>query len=263
MVVLRPRHQHVTSSIMMAWCGSVARDADREVLTDADIDAAGSRSPRSPPTSSVIDAQRSTKCAVSVYTNTMTRAATLIHEARRDAGLSLRALANRSDVSYTTICRIERGHIDPTTSTLRKLLNALGEDLELGRRRAIPTSELAALANAWHLDLAGEVQPDWTRLRSFVDYLTRRPQDAIAAIATKPQGSGSDFFDNLLAGMAEKISDDSGVARPAWTRRIRSLIDPWESIGTPRMRAAAATSTPPQFAARKIFIPAATLWRQN
>ncbi len=171
--------------------------------------------------------------------------------------------ADRSNVSYATICRIERGHIDPTTGTLRKLLNALGEDLEFGRRREESIPELADLADAWRLDRAGEVQPDWTRLRSFVDHLTRRPQDAIAAIAAKPQGSGSDFFDNLLAGMAEKISDDSGVARPAWTRRIRFLIDPWESIGTPRMRAAAATSTPPQFAARKIFIPAATLWRQN
>ena len=187
---------------------------------------------------------------------------TLIREAREQAGLSLRALADRSDVSFTTISRIEHGHIDPTTGTLRKLLGALGEDLELRRRPADSGSELASLAGAWSKDRSGHDQPDWTRLRAFLDHLSRRPELAAAAIRCKPQPSGSEFFDSLLAGIAEKVADDAGLRRPAWTKRVPKLSRTWESIGTPRMKAATAADTPPQLAARRIRIPASSLWRR-
>ena len=189
-------------------------------------------------------------------------AATLIREAREECGLSQRALAIRADVSYTTICRIERGQIDPTTGTLRKLLGALGEELELGRRPVPSGVRLADLVDAWSTDRFGQDQPDWTRLRAFLDYLTRRPATAMSAIRSAPPASGSLFFDNLLAGMAEKIADDAGALRPAWTKRVPKLIDTWESLGTPRMRASATATTPPQLAARQIVIPEASLWRR-
>ena len=191
----------------------------------------------------------------------MNQAATLIREAREDAGLSLRALAERSDVAYTTIWRIEHGQIDPTTGTVRKLLSALGEDLELGRRRVEQRPTLASLSHAWSKDRAGQDQPDWTRLRSFIDYLGRFPEHAPAAVRGRPPTSGSDFFDNLLAGIAEKTADDAGTGRPAWTKRIPPLTETWESPGTPRMRAAHEAATPRQLSARRILIPAASLWR--
>jgi len=189
-------------------------------------------------------------------------AATLIREAREESGLSLRALAVRADVSYTTICRIEQGQIDPTTGTLRKLLGALGEELELGRSAAPGGPQLADLADAWSTDRLGQDQPDWTRLRAFLDYLVRHTQLARSAIRSAPPESGSLFLDNLLAGIAEKIADDAGVTRPAWTKRIPKLSETWESLGTPRIRASAAATTPPQLAARQIVIPEASLWRQ-
>ncbi|MDA8063655.1 MAG: hypothetical protein M0T80_14715, partial [Actinomycetota bacterium] len=72
----------------------------------------------------------------------------------------------------------------------------------------------------------------------------------------------SAFFDNLLAGIAEKVSDDAGTPRPAWTKKIPPLAVTWEGFGTARMRATAAAATPPQLAARHILVPAASLWRQ-
>jgi transcriptional regulator with XRE-family HTH domain len=188
-------------------------------------------------------------------------AAALIRESRKESGLSLRALAVRADVSYTTICRIEQGKIDPTTGTLRKLLGAMGEELELGRRPFVEGPQLADVADAWSTDRFGQDQPDWTRLRAFLDYLARHPQLARSAIRSAPPKSGSLFFDNLLAGIAEKIADDAGDTRPAWTTRIPNLSEAWESIGTPRIRASAAAATPPQLAARHIVIPEASLWR--
>jgi transcriptional regulator with XRE-family HTH domain len=193
----------------------------------------------------------------------MSDAATLIRHAREEAGLSLRALAARSDVSYTTICRIEHGQIDPTTGTLRKLLGALGEDLELAGHPLSRSPELAELADAWLTDRFGQDQPDWTRMRAFLDDLARRPELAARAIRARPAASGSTFFDNLLAGIAEKIADDGATPRPAWTKRIPELTETWESLGTPRMRAAATAATPAQLAVRHILIPAASLWRHS
>ena len=193
----------------------------------------------------------------------MAQAATLIREAREEAGLSLRAMAARSDVSYTTICRIEKGHLDPTTGTLGKLLGAVGEDLDLRRCPAKPVPQLAELADAWTRDRADQDQPAWPRLRTFLDHLARHPELAASAIRATPPPSGSIFFDNLLAGIAEKVADDMGTTRPAWTKRIAALADTWESLGTPRMRASAAAATPAQLAARHIMIPASSLWRRE
>jgi transcriptional regulator with XRE-family HTH domain len=192
----------------------------------------------------------------------VTDAATLVREARRDAGLSLRALAERADVSFTTVFRIEHGEVDPTTGTLRKLLGALGQELELGRSALAQGPELAELADAWSSDRAGQDQPDWTRLRAFLDHLGRHPEQSARAVRSRPPASGSAFFDNLLAGIAEKVSDDAGTPRPAWTKKIPPLAVTWEGFGTARMRATAAAATPPQLAARNILVPAASLWRQ-
>ncbi len=190
-------------------------------------------------------------------------AATLVGDARREAGMSLRALAERADVSFTTVFRIEHGQLDPTTGTLRKLLGALGQELELSRTAAAPAPELADLSDAWWTDRAGQDQPDWTRLRAFLDHLAHHPDQAPRAVRSKPTASGSAFFDNLLAGIAEKISDDTRTPRPAWTKKVPPLATTWEGFGTPRMRAAAAKATPQQLADRKVLIPAASLWREN
>ena len=178
-----------------------------------------------------------------------------------DAGLSMRALAERADVSFTTISRIENNKLDPTFSTVEKLFSAMGETLQLRRRRAKPVPRLADLTDAWSVDATGRDQPDWTRLRAFADYLFRHPSAAKTSILAAPVPSGSPLLDNVLAGIAEKIADDNGLHRPAWTKRVPALQQPWEGVGTSRMRAAARAATPAQFVARNVFIPAGTIWR--
>jgi hypothetical protein len=173
----------------------------------------------------------------------------------------MRALARRSDVSFTTINRIENDQIDPTFSTIEKLLSAIGQELELSRRTAESVPHLADLTDAWSTDDTGQDQPDWTRLRAFTDHLARQHDTAQAAVIATPDPSGSAFLDTLLAGVAEKIADDGGFTRPAWTKRVPPLDDPWFSFGTPRMRAADRAATPPQLAQRNLFIPSASLWR--
>ncbi len=189
-------------------------------------------------------------------------AAALTREARTRRGWSLRALAERSDVSYTTISRIEQGHVDPTIGTLRKLLHALGAELDLQHHPLTDAPELAGLATAWSLGPSG-AEPDWTRLRAFLDELALHPDLADRSIRGRPPKSGSPFVDNLLAGIAEKIADDHRVRRPAWTKRVTPQHEPWQALGTPRMRAAHAEATPRQLAERHIYLPTASLWRSG
>ena len=50
----------------------------------------------------------------------------LVRQWRRRRGLSLRALEQRSGVSYGAIYKIEAGTMSPTVATLEKLAAALG-----------------------------------------------------------------------------------------------------------------------------------------
>ena len=84
---------------------------------------------------------------------------------------------------------------------------------------------------------------------------------ASPAALRAPSPSVSPFMDNLLAGIAEKVCDDIGLPRPAWTRRVHSLKDQWLGSGTPRMQADAIAATPEQLSARGIVMRTESLWR--
>jgi transcriptional regulator with XRE-family HTH domain len=56
-------------------------------------------------------------------------AATILNTERRKAGLSQRALADRTEIPQSSVSRIERGRISPTADTLERLLAACGSEL--------------------------------------------------------------------------------------------------------------------------------------
>jgi transcriptional regulator with XRE-family HTH domain len=60
----------------------------------------------------------------------------LIRSVRRRHGIDQRALARRAGTSQAQISRIERGEISPSVTTLERLLQAMGERLDLGASRA-------------------------------------------------------------------------------------------------------------------------------
>jgi uncharacterized protein len=64
--------------------------------------------------------------------------AEVIRNARHRRGLSQAALARRAGTSQPVISAYEHGRRDPTTSTLRRLVAASGERLELGLAAMIP-----------------------------------------------------------------------------------------------------------------------------
>jgi transcriptional regulator with XRE-family HTH domain len=186
----------------------------------------------------------------------------LVKTAREDANLTVRELAALAGVAASTVSRVERRQMDPTVGMLDRLLDAAGHDLELSARRS-HQGRLGALADAWRVHPDGSDRPDWTRLRAFLDYLWLQPERTRAAIADKPDPSGSPLLDNLLAGMAEKLSDDAELPRPSWTAEIPGLSKPWCTPATPRMQAAAQSATPPQLAARGFTLATNSLWRDR
>ena len=64
----------------------------------------------------------------------MNASSSLVRRARRAAGLSQKALAERAGVTQASISRIEDGKISPRCDTLERLLEACGFTLELAPR---------------------------------------------------------------------------------------------------------------------------------
>jgi transcriptional regulator with XRE-family HTH domain len=192
----------------------------------------------------------------------MKSAAEVVKASRENAGLSMRALAVRAEVAYTTVQRIEQGSMDPTVGMLSKLLAAMGEELAL-ESKAVDIPEIANLTDAWHTDKTGQQWPDFTRLRAFLDYLSWYPELKGAATLRAPKDSGSELMNNLLAAMAEKICDDAGISRPSWSKKVPPLKREWAAPMTPKMREAALLSAASQFLKRGIVVSSNSLWRET
>jgi transcriptional regulator with XRE-family HTH domain len=193
-----------------------------------------------------------------VYATAVSSAASLVHDARSKAGLSCRGLAERAGVTPSTISRIEEGRMDPTFTMLLRILGAAGQVLRASCDDLGSSPSLAGLADTH--ERASGASINWTRLRGFIDWLHRHPEQTESAIETPPPRTGT-ALDVLLAGMAEKIADDVGVVRPRWTDAVPPLDEPWEPQGTPRMIAEAKRSTPEPLRRRRFFLAEQDLWR--
>ena len=153
--------------------------------------------------------------------------------------------------------------MDPTMGMLIRLLKASGRHLLLTWGESLPRDSLtlANLINAWSRTLLGD-RPDWTRLRALLDGIARQPGRTRFVIGPTPQPSGSPVMDALLAAIADKLADDHGLKRPAWTKEESRFLEcPWESPGTPRMRQLAREQTPGQLLAHGIVASWDSLWR--
>jgi predicted transcriptional regulator len=60
----------------------------------------------------------------------MTEAARLLRHARKRAGITQRALAAKAGVAQSYVARVESGRVDPTVSSLSRLLRACETTLE-------------------------------------------------------------------------------------------------------------------------------------
>lgn len=171
-------------------------------------------------------------------------------------GLSTRDLARLAGVSYPTLSRIEQGHVDPRLDTARRLATSVG--LAFDVVDDIPITRLADPAIAEGRD--GE--PDWTALRALADAVDRRPELVGLAIGAAPT-TVSPLIDNIRAAMAERLAASAGIGRPRWTTGVPALSEPWYAPGTPARRERFVAETLSEFAARGVFLPLSSIWRER
>lgn len=186
--------------------------------------------------------------------------AELLKETRERAGLSRRTLAERAGVALTTVSRIENGESDPTVGMLERLLQAAGSRLAINAepdRNSTPT--IASLATAVDPDSTPD-KVDWTRLRGFADFVFQHPEKVEVMLDAPPKPTHT-FLDQVLAGMAEQLADDTDTPRPKWTRNIGALREQWVQLGTPRMVEAARAATPEPFARRNMVLSRDAIFR--
>jgi transcriptional regulator with XRE-family HTH domain len=179
----------------------------------------------------------------------------LVGALKGSSGLSFRDLAERADVAVSTITRVKAGAVEPTVDTLTRLLDSAGYELQATRRPEVEPPAVRSLTSAW-TERGGRLRPDWSRWRALLDRLALEPDRIAEAIYPAPPPSGSPVIDSLLAAVAEKLADDAGLRRPAWTTAVPELPEPWRPPARGR-----DSEVPEQLAARRLMVDGASLWR--
>ena len=146
--------------------------------------------------------------------------------------------------------------MDPTLTMLRRVLAAVNLHAEL-TATTFDENTLAAVAK----DHTNRI--DWIRLRSLADAAALSADRAVQVIGPCPPRTGDKRVDNLLAAIAERIAANHHIATPAWCRTVPPLEEPWEHDGTPAMRTRRRRSTPPELAARNIWLEHDAIWRRS
>lgn len=187
----------------------------------------------------------------------------MIRASREAAGLSIRDLAAAAGVAASTVLRVESGQMEPTVGIWERLMNATGQELAVTTTPARrPVQRIGVLTGAWRGSPTGG-EPDWTRLRAFVDHLRIHPEETVLALRKRPRRSGSPVLDALLAGMAEKLAVDHGDVAPAWTASVAPLVREWAPPGSPRTVQRWRRATPPSLHRRGLVIDEGSLWRDR
>lgn len=184
--------------------------------------------------------------------------ASVLRDARANAGLSRRALATKAGVPTSTVSRIEDGQSDPTLTMLGRLVEAAGNSLVVESRPRDDRLTLAELATAVDEE-AERLKIDWTRLRDFVDRVEQHPDELAKAIADPPAPTVP-ILNAILAALAEQLAEEHDIECPRWTRAYGPLEESWSPPSTPRMRAAFEESTPDAFRRRKLILSRSALF---
>jgi len=96
-------------------------------------------------------------------------AARLLRHARKRAGLTQRALATKAGVPQSYVARVESSAVDPTVSSLSRLLRACATTLEAmpGNGEGVDRTVMARLLTLTPAERLAEATADAEALRAF------------------------------------------------------------------------------------------------
>ena len=181
-------------------------------------------------------------------------AGTLLREARRNRGLSQRALAERSGAVQPTIAALESGRHDPGVATLERFVAASGARLAVLPTRVRPVADAADAIRR----LVAEDQLDeaFRELIQVADDLgAENGAIRVALAVTPPQAVGDRRFDAFLAAVVEHRLSEQDLVLPEWTAEPNRVCDePWFLSDLPAYIARAQRESPPAFARRGVFL---------
>lgn len=163
-------------------------------------------------------------------------AAELLRAARRRAGLTQQALAQRAGVTQSVVSAYESGRREPALSTLARLIRATGNELAVEIRRgtnSLPPSPLAERLMARRLavvETAARYGAHDVRLFGSVARGEDGPHSDIDLLVTLSPGTGllalaglQRDLERVLEAPVDVIPDD-GVKPRVWQRIQRELV---------------------------------------
>lgn len=185
------------------------------------------------------------------------REAELVAEIRREAGLSLRALADAAGLATSTVHRIEQGEIRPTVDTLRSIAEAAGARLTLVPEVDYSIS-VVGLARSIREDLAGDGDggPMVRKAAELVHHFQVADTDRRRRmIAAGPPPTGDERWDAFVAALAEWLAVRARLTVPAWVYdKGRYLGRGWWVTPMKSMRAWEYAGSPASFQSHGVYL---------
>ena len=178
----------------------------------------------------------------------------LIRTIRGRRGLSQRALAQRAGLSFRGVQLLESPEHDARVSSLEHVAEAFGLPPSVARR-ALSAMLLEPPGSLFcaSVRMLEDGEESWRgHLMDAVDAV-RRSRSA-AELETPPAAELSARLRALLAGVAETLAAECGVAAPPWTNGIGPLDRPWFVSGYENLKASALVESPVPFRSRNVFV---------
>lgn len=177
---------------------------------------------------------------------------------REERGLSQAEVARLMGTSQSWVARMETGEVDPSLSSLRRYLDAVGAtlDVQVGEWPApFQPMSLADVARAARRH-AGDGESVLRLCLQFIDDF--READASIRgdlLRTAPGSTGDQRWDAFLAALAEHLAYHDGLPVPRWADRGDRFLKSWWFLSDlPSVRAAALAESPAAFRRRGVFI---------
>lgn len=184
------------------------------------------------------------------------REAELVANIRREAGLSLRALAEAAGLATSTVHRIEQGQLRPSVETLRSIAEAAGVRLML-----VPEVDyavgLVGLAQSLRADLtSGDDRQAVRKAAELVHRFQAADVDQQRRmIVAEPPRIGDARWDAFVAALAEWLAVRSGLEVPAWVHNDnRYLRHGWWVTPMESMRAWEYAGSPVSFQSHGVYL---------
>jgi len=177
---------------------------------------------------------------------------------REERGLSQAAVARLMGTSQSWVARMETGEVDPSLSSVRRYLDAVGARLDLQTESWPPPFQPMTVADLTRAAKrhAGDGEVVLRLCLQFIDdFREADPATRLGLLRTAPGSTGDQRWDAFIAALAEHLAYHEGLPIPRWTDRGDRFLKQWWFLSDlPSVRAAALAESPAAFRRRGVFI---------